>query len=332
MFRAHHPTRSNRAHLGNPSSSAASSPRGLKPNGRPKRARSPCEDEVAFKELHARMLELQHRVRQQMEVLSGLENNILEFYYTHTLRFEPLLEVSSHTHQLAVAVKVGAAAQASAIASTVRGGLPELFADTENTEALTGACDEGDFSSAYGPVPVPSQTVEVPTTMRYYYDSALMRLYREASFQERVLAGQYASEKDRVEEIELCVQRDILEGSLAAQLLVEEEERKALNKLAISLAEVMAKCTADRQSLEVADERIRGIEKAKEACLARKMILETKKQEQMDNAERIKEEVAAFRRCVDDATGELETRRQINRGLEEEIRRRRAAMKRRKKE
>lgn len=279
---------------------------------------------MAFKELQARKLDVQSRLRQQIEVLSGLESNVLDFYYTHMVRFEPLVEPTSQISPSA------ATAPASARDAVLGGEFAELFPELKSTTTLADTCDESATVSTHEPAP--SQSTGVPAKTRYYYDSALMRLYREAAFQDKNLAHRYAREKARVAATELSVQRDIIDGSLAEQLRTEHEEQEALNKLSGSLAEVTAQSAAHQQSLQAAEERIKGIEKAKEACLARKTVLEAKKQEQMDNAEHIKEEVAAFRRCVEAAARDLERRRLINCSLEDEIGRRRAALKRRKKD
>ncbi|CAG9581996.1 conserved hypothetical protein [Leishmania major strain Friedlin] len=324
MFRVHRPAGPSCGHLSDPSLSSESLCRAVKLEGQPKRGRTPCEDEVDFKKLQARKLDAQSRLRQQIEVLSGLESNVLDFYYTHMVRFEPLLELASQTSPSEAMESV------SARDAVLGGNFAELFPELKSTTTLTDTCDESATLSTHEPAPSPSAAV--PAKTRYYYDSALMRLYREAAFHEKNLAHRYACEKARVAATELSVQRDIVDGSLAEQLRTEHEEQEALNKLIGSLAEVTAQCAAHQQSLQVTDERIREIGKAREACLARKTVLEAKKQEQMDNAEHIKEEVAAFRRCVEGAAHELERRRRINRSLEDEIGRRRAALKRRKKE
>ncbi|KAG5467821.1 hypothetical protein LSCM4_00905 [Leishmania orientalis] len=320
MFRAHRPAGPGRAYWSEPSSLSASSRRAAKPEEQPKRCRSPCEDEVAVKTLLARKRDLQSRVRQQIEVLSGLESNALDFYYTHTIRFEPLLESAWHT----------AAAVPATGGDGVWEGLAELFPELKTTTTLTGASRESISSPTQDSTP--SQPLAVPAKTRYYYDSALMRLYREVAFQEKGLAHKYSSEKARVEAAELSVQRDIIDGSLAKQLETEQEEQESLRKLIDSRNEVMAQCAAHEQSVQAAEERMKEIERAREACLARKTVLEARKQEQMNNAERIKEEVSGFRQSVEAAARELEKRRLINRSLEDEISRRRAAMKRRKKE
>ncbi|XQJ30480.1 hypothetical protein NXY56_006575 [Leishmania guyanensis] len=324
MLRARRPAGPGRAPLSDLSSSSDNSRREPMLEGRPKRCRTPCQDEVAFKELQARKLDVQTRVRQQIEVLSGLESNVLDFYYTHMLRFEPLLEFVFHT-------PLSAATAPASVSNGVLGeGLTEVFPELKSTTALAGICDGCPPSLTREPVPI--QPAAVPAKTRYYYNSALMRLYREVALQEKDLAQKYASETTRLAAAELSVQRDIIDGSLAGQLRIEQEEQEALNKLLEFLAGVTAQCAAYRQLVQAAGERIKGIEKAREACLARKTNLEAKKLEQMGNAERIKEEVAAYRRCVEVAATELEKRKLINRSLEDEIEKRRASMKRRRKE
>ncbi|KAG5468221.1 hypothetical protein LSCM1_02198 [Leishmania martiniquensis] len=321
MLRAHRPAGPARAYCSESSSLAASSRRAAQREEQCKRARSPCEDEVAVKTLLTRKHATQSRVRQQIEVLSGLENNVLEFYYTHMVRFEPLLESACH----------GAATATASLDDAVVGNeLAALFPALGTRTALTDAfCGSASLPAQD---PAPSLPPVVPAKTRYYYDSALMRLYREAAFQEKELARKYTSEQARVEASELSLQRDIIDGSLAVQLMREREERETLRKLTDSLAEVTAQCTAHEQAMQAVEERMKGIERATEACLARQAVLETRKEEQMSNAERIKEDVSAFRLSVEAASRELERRKLINCSLDNEIARRRAALKRRKRE
>ncbi|KPA82207.1 hypothetical protein ABB37_03327 [Leptomonas pyrrhocoris] len=301
MFRAHPPAAGPR-----PRSAASATPARQHKGGegRSKRCRSPCNDELRYKELQRHKQNLQQRVRQQVEVLAGLEESILDFYYTHTIRYEPLLQQHASSPST------------SALSDDVIKLFPEL----------SGPLVGGDDSAAgRAPSAVPSKT-------RYYYDSALMRLYREAAIQERDLAQLYAGEEAKVTATERQIQNDIIDGALASQLSTERDAREALSKLQAALATLQSKCSEREASIGDVEATIEATEKAVEACTKRKALLEAKKQEQMDNAEKIKEEVAVFRRSVEAAARELEKRTRNNQSLEEEIARRKALLRRRRKE
>ncbi|KPI87477.1 hypothetical protein ABL78_3426 [Leptomonas seymouri] len=272
-----------------------------------KRCRSPCEDELRYKELQRRKQDMQQRMRHQLEVLLGLEENILDFYYTHTICYEPFF------------LPRASSVETSDLSSHLLSLFPELKDTSEN--GASGA----DANASLAPPVVPSKT-------RYYYDSALMRLYREAAVQERDLAHQYAAEEAKVTETEQQVQKDVIDGALAAQLTTERDAREAFDKLKVKLAELQAQRSERESAIRNVEARIVATEKAVEACGKRKAQLEARKQEQMDNAEKIKEEVAMFHRSVEAAESHLEKRIQINKSLEEEVARRKALMRRRRKE
>lgn len=306
MFRAHPPA--SREHT----RSAAAGQAYKRLDSRPRRCRSPCEDERRYQELQRQKQEVQHRVRQQQEVLASLEENILDFYYTHTIRYEPLL-LQLHNNN---------AARASG-APAVSGNLLSIFPELKEKGAAMANIADGTTAST------PSA---IPTKTRYYYDSALMRLFREVAIQERDLAQQYAVEEANVSATEQQIQVDIVDGTLASQLRTEQSTRAVLDKLNTTLTVLRSECDEIASGIQLAESHIEATEKAVEACHRRKALLEAKKQEQMDNAEKIKDEVAAFRGSVEAAARDLEKRLLINKSLEDEIARRRNLLRRRRKE
>lgn len=273
---------------------------------------------MQYKELQRRKHEVQDRVRRQLEVLSGLEENILDFYYTHTIRYEPLLQ-ELHT------CSSSSASAVPMLSDNLISLFPELKVPAAGN-SVAAVNSENATAAAASVLPV------VPSKTRYYYDSALMRLYREAAVQERDLAQQYAAEEARVAATERQIQTDIIDGALAAQLGTERDARTALEKLEATLAHLRSTCDRHQTTIEDVESRIAATEKAVEACQRRKAVLEAKKQEQMDNAEKIKDEVAAFRHSVEAAARELEKRVQINKSLEDETVRRKALLRRKRKD
>ncbi|KAK7200798.1 hypothetical protein NESM_000138100 [Novymonas esmeraldas] len=292
--------------------------RAAKPERDSKRSRSPCVDELAFQELRRQRRTVQQRIQQQSDVLLQLERNVLDFYCTHTVRFEPLLEPPAD------AASGGVDGEAASWEQ-----LAVVFPELRDSTTLADACN-GDTADASADAP--PEAAVVPTHARYYYDSVLMRLYRESAVQERDLSRQCASEAARVAALERSVRHDIVEGTLAAQLRTEREEQDALRGLTDALSTVESHCEAHQASLRATELRVAEMERARELCLARTAVLEAAKQEQMDNAGRIKAEVTAFRSAVEAAANDLERRKHVNRSLEDEISRRRAAMRRRRRE
>ncbi|GET92235.1 hypothetical protein, conserved [Leishmania tarentolae] len=206
MFRAHLPAGPCCGHSNDTTSSSASARRAAKPEGQFKRRRSPCEDEVAFKALHARKLDLQSSLRQQIQALSRLESNVLDFYYTHMVRFEPLLEFASPTSPSTENAPISSTDAASG------GGFAELFPELKSTTTLTDTC--GGSASLSTHESAPSQPAAIPAKTRYYYDSALMRLHREAAFQEKTLVHRYVSEKKGWKQLS-CLYNAILSTALS---------------------------------------------------------------------------------------------------------------------
>jgi hypothetical protein len=310
MFRAHPPAT---AALTRPAVAIAGASTRTRKNsdGCAKRCRSPCEDELRFKELQRRKQELQQRVQQQLAVLSRLEDNILDFYYTHTICYEPILQLH----------------ESSAVAPETTSFTDNLVSLFPELGSVATSRTVGDDSAAAGPTPP-----AVPSMTRYYYDSILMRLFREAAIQERDLAQQYTAEKAKVAGTEQQIQKEVIDGALAAQLSTERESRAALSKLEATLEKLQLQCGEHEARVRDVAARIDATDKATEACHKRKAVLEAKKQEQMDNVEKIKDEVAVFRRSVEAAARDLEKRLLFNKSLEDDIARRKALLRRKRKD